>query len=64
MISGVISRESIVLTQISLLMTPLITTHEPPSRGGHGSVVGGTVRVSTRALGPARHGFNASELNE
>ena len=31
-ISGVISRATIVRTHIRELMTPLITTHEPPSR--------------------------------
>ena len=31
-ISGVISRVTIVVTQIMGLTTPLITTHEPPSR--------------------------------
>ena len=30
-ISGVISRETIVRTQSRALITPLITTHEPPS---------------------------------
>ena len=33
-ISGVISRVTIVITQIRGLITPLITTHEPPSRLG------------------------------
>ena len=32
-ISGVISRVTIVITQIRGLITPLITTHEPPSIG-------------------------------
>ena len=31
-ISGVISRATIVITHIRGLITPLITTHEPPSR--------------------------------
>ena len=31
-ISGVISRVTIVIIQIRGLLTPLITTHEPPSR--------------------------------
>ena len=31
-ISGVISRVSILITHIRGLITPLITTHEPPSR--------------------------------
>ena len=31
-ISGVISRVTIVITHIRGLITPLITTHEPPSR--------------------------------
>ena len=31
-ISGVISRVSILITHITGLITPLITTHEPPSR--------------------------------
>ena len=31
-VSGVISRVTIVLTYIRGLTTPLITTHEPPSR--------------------------------
>ena len=30
-ISGVLSRVTIVITQIRGLITPLITTHEPPS---------------------------------
>ena len=30
-ISGVISRVTIVITQIRGLITPLLTTHEPPS---------------------------------
>ena len=30
-ISGVISRVTIVITHIGGLITPLITTHEPPS---------------------------------
>ena len=30
-ISGVVSRVTIVITQIWGLITPLITTHEPPS---------------------------------
>ena len=30
-ISGVISRVTFVITQIRGLLTPLITTHEPPS---------------------------------
>ena len=33
----VISRVAIVLTQIRGLIIPLITTHEPPSRGFEGS---------------------------
>ena len=32
-ISGVISRVTIVITQVRGPITPLITTHEPPSRG-------------------------------
>ena len=32
-ISGVISRVAIVMTHIRGLITPLITTHEPPSSG-------------------------------
>ena len=32
-ISGVISRVTTVITQVRGLKTPLITTHEPPSRG-------------------------------
>ena len=40
-ISGAISRVTIVITQIRRLITPLITTHEPPSsfvkRGSHGT---------------------------
>ena len=32
-ISGVISRVSILTTHIRGLITPFITTHEPPSRG-------------------------------
>ena len=31
-ISGVISRVTIIMTHIRGLITPLITTHEPPSR--------------------------------
>ena len=31
-ISGVISRVTIVVTHIGELITPFITTHEPPSR--------------------------------
>ena len=31
-ISGVISRLTIVITHLKQLITPLITTHEPPSR--------------------------------
>ena len=31
-ISGVISRVTIVITHIRGLITPFITTHEPPSR--------------------------------
>ena len=31
-ISGVISRVTILIIHISGLITPLITTHEPPSR--------------------------------
>ena len=31
-ISGVISKVTIVITHIMGLITPLITTHEPPSR--------------------------------
>ena len=30
-VSGLISRATIVITQIKGLITPLITTHEPPS---------------------------------
>ena len=30
-ISGVISRVTIIITHIRQLITPLITTHEPPS---------------------------------
>ena len=33
-ISGFISRVTIVISQIRGLITPLITTHEPPSRNG------------------------------
>ena len=33
-ISGVISRATIVITQIRGLITPLITAHEPPSVEG------------------------------
>ena len=32
-IGGVISRVTIIITHIGGLITPLITTHEPPSRG-------------------------------
>ena len=32
-INGVVSRETIAITHIGGLITPLITTHEPPSRG-------------------------------
>ena len=32
MISGVTSRVTILITHIKGLITPLITTHEPPSR--------------------------------
>ena len=32
-ISGVIGRVAVVITHISGLITILITTHEPPSRG-------------------------------
>ena len=31
--SGVISRATIIMTYIRGLIAPLITTHEPPSRG-------------------------------
>ena len=31
-ISGVISRVTILLTHVSGLITPCLTTHEPPSR--------------------------------
>ena len=31
-ISGVISRVAVIITYIRGLITPLITTHEPPSR--------------------------------
>ena len=34
-ISGVISRVTILITHIRGLITLLITTHEPPSRGLH-----------------------------
>ena len=34
-ISGVISRVTIVITQIRGLITPLLTTHKPPSRVKH-----------------------------
>ena len=35
-ISGVISRVTIVITHIRGLITPLITAHEPPSRSSSG----------------------------
>ena len=44
-ISGVISRVTITITHISGLITPLITTHEPPSMGFL------SLRVRTRAFG-------------
>ena len=41
-ISGVISPLIWVLTIVTLLISPLITTQQPPSRGSHG-IFGGFV---------------------
>ena len=35
-INGVISKATIVRTHIKGLITPFISTHEPPSKGLHG----------------------------
>ena len=35
MISRVVTRVTILITQIRGLVTPLITTHEPPSKPDH-----------------------------
>ena len=35
-IAGIITPLIWVITTVSLLLTPLITTHEPPSKGGPG----------------------------
>ena len=45
-ISGVISRVTIVITHIGGLITLLITTHEPPSRGGVITGIGVWLAVS------------------
>ena len=45
-ISGVISPLIWVITIVILLITPLITTHEPPSRGFYKGFVRGLIRFA------------------
>ena len=45
LITWVISRVTITITRIRGLITPLITTHEPPSRAREGARTGADKRV-------------------